>query len=54
MSENYLINKKNILEINSYENKTNKANNDNIYVQNNSKEKHKIKSRTFLNISKKK
>ena len=53
MSENYLINKKNILEINSYENKTNKANNDNIYVQNNSKEKHKIKSRTFLNISKK-
>ena len=32
MSENYLINKKNILEINSYENKTNKANCDNIYV----------------------
>ena len=39
MSENHLINKKNILEINSYGNKINKAKYDSISVQNNSKEK---------------
>jgi len=53
MSENYLINKKNILEINPYGNKANKENYDNHSVKNHAKELNKSKSRPFLNISKK-
>ena len=53
MSENYLINKKNILEINPYGNQINNANYDTISVKNNSKETEKNKSRSFLNKSKK-
>ena len=53
MSENYLINKKNILEINPYGNQINNANYDTISVKNNSKKTEKNKSRSFLNKSKK-
>ena len=53
MNDNYLINKKNIIEINSFVNETNKANYDTTSVKNYSKEKEKNKSQAFLNKSKK-